>query len=513
MKKLFPPHLADYYKMSHSFQYCDGSEFIYSNFTPRADNHFNAFDHFDHKYVFFGLQGVIQWMLIDLWNDNFFNQPKDQVVKRYKRRMDRSLGEGKVSADNIAALHELGYLPLKIKALPEGSRVNIRVPPFTFTNTDPRFFWVTNYLETQISSETWKMMTSASTAFEYRRLLERYADDTGVDKSFVDFQGHDFSMRGMSGVWDATQSGAAHLLSFKGTDTISAIDYLEDYYFPDEDDPIGFSVPASEHSVSSSNILKIRLDLQKTGHYTNEELLEAAETEFLKSFITKKYPTGICSYVADTYSFFDVITTISEKLKYVILNRDGKLVFRPDSGNPIDIICGDINATPGSSEFKGAVECLWDIFGGTINEKGYKTLDSHVGLIYGDSISLNTAKVILRILKERGFSSANIVFGIGSFTYNYVTRDTLGTAIKATHAVVNGESIELYKDPKTDSGLKKSAKGLLRVEFENGHYVLYDQQTPEQEQQGLLETVFENGKLIKFQTLSEIRGKLLSQVY
>lgn len=315
--------------------------------------------------------------------------------------------------------------------------------------------------------------------------------------------------------------------------------------------------------------------------------LLAAETAFLKHFITKVYPDGFCSYVSDTFSFFDVITTIASKLKHEILSRDGKLVFRPDSGNPIDIICGievmdftkvtdfeeakdwalesiidrvreeTANGCCGPSyvedyfkfenkvyrikvciewnrydrqfyyidgysvrscdeatltvEQKGAVECLWDIFGGTITNKGYQTLDSHIGLIYGDSISLKTASEILKRLAAKGFSSANIVFGIGSFTYNYVTRDTLGTAIKATHAVVNGEPIDLYKDPKTDSGMKKSAKGLLRVEYENGHYVLYDQQTEEQEKQGLLETVFENGKLVKKQTLAEIRDRLLTK--
>jgi nicotinamide phosphoribosyltransferase len=482
--KIFAPHATDFYKTGHIFQYPPKTEFVYSNFTCRSDKWANVLPDFDHKVVLFNLQAVCQWLLVDLWNDTFFKRPKAEVVEKYKRRMDGSLGAGAVPVEHIAALHDLGYLPVLIKALPEGSRVNIRVPLFTIQNTLPEFYWITNYLETQISAEMWKAVTSATIAFEYRRLFERYAEETGVDPSFVDFQGHDFSMRGMSGIADATSNGAAHLLSFKGTDTITAIDYLHDYYFAGWEF-VGGSVPATEHSVMCMGG-------------------ELNELETFRRLITEVYPSGIVSIVSDSWDFWKVIGHYSFLLRDEIMKRDGKVVFRPDSGDPVKIIVGD-PSHDFLAERKGAVETLWDIFGGTVTDKGYKTLDSHVGLIYGDSISLDIAQRSLEGLKQKGFSSANEVFGIGSFTYQHVTRDTFGSAIKATFGVVDGEDRELSKDPKTDSGVKKSAKGLIRDEFEGGDFVMYDQQTREQEKQGLLEPVFLDSKLVRHQPLHQIR--------
>lgn len=484
---IFAPHATDFYKTGHIRQYPKGTEYVYSNFTCRSDKWANTLPDFDHKVVFFGLQGVCQWLLIEAWNQSFFSQPKDEVLARYKRRMDTSLGPDAVDMSHLGELHDLGYLPILIKALPEGSRVNIRVPLFTVVNTNPRFYWLTNYLETQLSAELWKPITSATTAFEYRRLLLQYAKKTGADPAFVDFQGHDFSMRGMSGISDATANGAAHLLSFKGTDTISAIDYLEEYY------PfsgfIGGSVPATEHSVMCMGG-------------------EDDEIETFRRLIKDVYPDGIVSIVSDTWDFWKVLTEFTVTLKDEILSREGKVVFRPDSGDPVKIIVGDPEAPEGSPAYKGAVQCLWDVFGGTSTWKGYKTLNSHVGLIYGDSISLERAQQILSGLEAKGFSSDNIVFGIGSYTYNFVTRDTFGTAIKATHGIVNGVNRELAKDPKTDSGVKKSAKGYLRIEKVGNDFVLSDSQTELAEKAGLLEPVFLDGKLIRKQSLQNIRTLL-----
>ena len=195
-------------------------------------------------------------------------------------------------------------------------------------------------------------------------------------------------------------------------------------------------------------------------------------------------------------------------LKADILARDGKVVIRPDSGDPVKIIVGDKDAVPGSPEYKGAIECMWETFGGTITEKGYKLLDSHIGLIYGDSITLQRQQAILDGLKQKGFASFNVVLGIGSYTYEYVTRDTYGFAMKATYGEVNGEPRNIFKDPKTDDGTKKSAKGLLSVDKENGELVLKDECTWEEEKQGLLQTVFENGKLVNEQSLAVIRKRL-----
>jgi nicotinamide phosphoribosyltransferase len=241
---------------------------------------------------------------------------------------------------------------------------------------------------------------------------------------------------------------------------------------------------------------------------------EDNEIETFKRLITELYPSGVVSIVSDTWDFWRVITEFTVELKDEILTRQpnalglAKLVFRPDSGDPVKIICGDPEAQVGSPAYKGAVECLWEIFGGTKTDRGYKVLNERVGLIYGDSITLERALKILQGLEAKGFASNNLVFGIGSYTYNYLTRDTFGFAVKATWGQVNGVPRELFKDPATDSGTKKSAKGLLRVEKSETGFVLFDQQSPKQEQQGELDTVFENGQLIQECTLNEIRERL-----
>ena len=407
--------------------------------------------------------------------------------------MDSSLGEGAIDMKHIEDLWEIGYLPIKIKALPEGSRVNLRVPMFTIVNTIPEFFWLTNYLETVISAEVWKSCTTATIAYEYKKLLTKYANETGGDLSFVPLQAHDFSSRGMSGIYDAAQSGVGHLTSFIGTDSVSAIDYAENYY--GATGLIGVSVPATEHSVMCMGG-------------------EDDEIGTFKRLITEIYPSGIVSIVSDTWDFWNVLTNFTVTLKQEILDRQvnslglANVVFRPDSGDPIKIICGDASAAPGSPEFKGAVQCLWDVFGGTETTEGFKQLNERVGLIYGDSITLPRCKAILEGLKAKGFASTNVVFGIGSFTYQYNTRDTFGFAMKATWGQVNGTPRDIFKNPKTDSGLKKSAKGLLRVEATADGFELFDQQTPEQEEQGELQTVFQDGNFVKVTTLESVRNLL-----
>lgn len=491
--KLNPLNAIDFYKADHRRQYPEGTEYVYANFTPRSSRLARMLPDFDDKVVFFGLQGFIKHFLIDTWNEGFFQQPKDKVVAAYKRRMDSSLGEGAVPVDHIEALYDLGYLPLRIKALPEGSRVNMRVPVLTVVNTDPRFFWLTNYIETVLSAELWKSCTTATIAYEYKRLLTQYALKTGAPLDFVPVQGHDFSSRGMSGIYDAAQSGVGHLTSFIGTDSVASIDYAEEYY--NATGVIGVSVPATEHSVMCMGT-------------------ENSELETFKRLICELYPSGVVSIVSDTWDFWRVITEFTVALKPEILARQpnvlglAKLVFRPDSGDPVKIICGDPDAEVGSPAYKGAVECLWEVFGGTTTDQGYRVLNERVGLIYGDSITLDRAQRILEGLEAKGFASNNLVFGIGSFTYNYLTRDTFGFAVKATWGQVNGVGRELFKDPITDSGVKKSAKGLLRIEENETDFILFDEQTAEQEQGGALKTVFENGKLQYECTLDQIRERL-----
>ena len=485
-----PLTAIDFYKADHRNQYPKGTTEVYSNLTPRSRRLANVLDDFDDQVVVFGLQYFIKHFLQQSWYQYFFNQPKDKVVKAYQRRMDNALGKGAITVEHIEALHDLGYLPLKIKSIAEGERVSIGVPILTVVNTHPDFFWLTNYIETVMSCYLWKPMTAATTAFEYKRLLTKMALKTGSDLDFIPFQAHDFSFRGLSSLQDSGATGAAHLTSFWGTDTITAIDFCEDYYLADsETQPVGFSVPATEHSVMCMGT-------------------QLGELDTFKRLITETYPSGIVSIVSDTWDLWKVVTDYVSRLKDEIIKRDGKLVIRPDSGNPTDIICGNKNAPKGSAEYKGVVECLWDTFGGSITTTGHKLLDPHIGVIYGDSVSLKIATDILTRLVEKGYASGNIVFGVGSFTYQYVTRDSYGFAMKATSGVVNGQRRDIFKDPKTDNGTKKSAKGLLRVERENGRLILHDQQTEEQEQQGELKVVYEDGKLIEDTSLTEIRARL-----
>lgn len=575
---IFPLHATDSYKLGHRMMYQPGTSFIYSNFTPRNDRLFKGSFLYDHKMVVFGISGFIQEFLIEQFNREFFALPKSKAVGRYKRRMDTFLGVGAIPVDGVAALHDLGYLPLEIRALPEGSRVKMGVPVLTICNTHKDFAWLVNYLETVLSASIWKPMVNASIAFEYRRVLDHYAELTGSPAEGVMWQGHDFSARGMSGPEDAARCGAAHLTRFAGSDTVSAIDYLEDYYGADADkELIAASVPATEHSVSSTNILFLQRELGLTQ-------LEA-EKEFMRRYITEIVPTGIASYVADTYDYWAVITDVIPSLKEVILAREGKLVVRPDSGDPVEIIVGEAadkydsleeaiegvneghyeeaaEACEGSycmgndsystivqvedkyyelttkfeynrhdkqyyyidnygdagetkaveieptAEQKGTIQCLWETFGGTITDKGYKLLDSHIGLIYGDSITLERQEAILRGLEAKGFASGNVVFGLGSFTYNYSTRDTFGSAVKATATSVNDEFFEIFKDPKTGAS-KKSAKGLLSVKKdEDGEFYLVDQVPAEALYDTELRLVFFNGDTPNMPTLAEIRQRL-----
>ena len=287
-------------------------------------------------------------------------------------------------------------------------------------------------------------------------------------------------------------SGAGHLLSFAGTDTIPAIDFLETFYNADcEQELIGGSVAATEHSVMCMGT-------------------QDAEIQTFIHLIEDIYPKGIVSIVSDTWDFWQVITEFLPQLKAKILAREGKVVIRPDSGDPVKIIVGDADAPVGTPEYKGAIECMWDIFGGTMTPQGYKLLDPRIGLIYGDSITTARQKAILEGLRQKGFASSNVVLGIGSYTYEYVTRDTFGFAMKATYGEVNGEGRAIFKDPKTDNGTKKSAKGLMKViKNEANQYELQDDVTWQQAAEGELKTVFRDGTLMVDWTLGEVRGNLL----
>jgi len=250
--------------------------------------------------------------------------------------------------------------------------------------------------------------------------------------------------------------------------------------------------------------------------YTEEQIMSEAETRVFKRLITETYPSGVVSVVSDTFDFWHAITVIAPKLKEEILARTpdqlglAKTVFRPDSGDPVLIVCGNPEAVPGTPEYKGAIQCLDEVFGSTTNEKGFKTLNPRVGLIYGDSITPQRAEQILFRLAEKGYASDNIVFGIGSYTFQYATRDSLGFAMKATYVEIDGVGQAIFKDPKTDNGTKKSARGLLAVHKAplSGDYMLVDGVTAEGETKGELKTVFLNGGFAVPDSFEELRARL-----
>ncbi|WP_313814633.1 nicotinate phosphoribosyltransferase [Glutamicibacter sp.] len=485
--------LTDCYKLGHKDIYPAGTTRVLSNYTNRASRVEGI-----EKVVHFGLQAFLQSYCVEAFAP-FFAADEDEAVAEYDQQLVAVLGpDHGIDTGHIRALHRLGYLPLIFCALPEGTRVPLRVPSFTVENTLPEFFWLTNYIETVLSSEIWQASTSATTADTYRGILDAAAERTGGDLSAVNWQLHDFSFRGMPGAHAAAASGAGHLLSFTGSDSLATMDWVNRYYpsaaGTDNQLVIG-SIPATEHSVMSAGISAVdELDTYRR--------------------IINQYPAGNISVVSDTMDFWKVLTQILPTLKEQIMSREGKLVIRPDSGDPVDIICGiaDLENEEGEEldpAHLGAVRLLWQVFGGRINEAGFKELDPHIGLIYGDSITMDRARQITGKLEAMGFAASNVVLGVGSFTYQFVTRDTFSSAVKATWAEINGEGHNLLKDPVTDSGMKKSATGRLSVvENEYGELALIEKATAEQEAASLLRPVWKDGKFLRTQSFNDVRRVL-----
>ena len=381
-------------------------------------------------------------------------------------------------------------MPLQFSSLPEGTRVPLRVPQFIVENTHPDFAWVTNSYETLCSSTVWMPCTSATMAHRFRNLLSQFGVLTGTPEEFIRYQGHDFSFRGLPGIEAAMMSGFGHALSFLGSDTTPVFDFVDQYY-PDDDVDYDIikTVFATEHSVMCAGGKEQEIDTI--------------------SRINSLYETGIVSQVMDTWDLWKVLTEILPKLKDQIMSRNGKLVIRPDSGDPANILCGDPEAKNGTPRSKGVIQLLWEEFGGEVNVHGYKVLDSHIGAIYGDAITFERAREIMARLAAKGFSSGNVVLGIGSYTYQMVTRDTHQFAMKATHCVIDGVGQDIFKQPVTDDGTKWSATGRLAVaEYDDGELYVIEKATPEQEEASLLTPRWKDGSFLEKTSLSQIRERL-----
>ena len=568
VKKLNPMLMTDFYKTIHHLAYIPKLDYLVSYWTPRM----TRIDGVD-KVVSFGQQAMVKEYLINLFNDNFFNRDWEEVKAEYEELISNTMTVQASDTSEMKKLHDLGYLPIRIKSVAEGERVNIKTPMFEVTNTVKGFGWLVNYLETYMSVNIWFPMTTATIAYEYRKIVNKYFEKT-VENGIPATACGDFSMRGMTSPESAMKASAGHLTSFTGTATIPSIVWLEQYYNCDSrKEVVGKGVPSTEHSVMSS--------------YGRE-----GEFECYRHLIEDVFKTGPLSMVSDTYDYWNVITNYLPRLKESILNRDGKIIIRGDSGDPVDIICGELKASDymvvdGLTEegikdyfkkyaeehydfggthtswykvriadklyevtcehvwvddeeenggmyipaveyvdvkeieitpaMKGTVELLWDIFGGTVNSKGYKVLNPHIGAIYGDSITLDRAKAIYARLEEKGFAVNNCTLGIGSYTYQYNTRDTFGFALKATNSVIDGVEKHIYKDPITDkvkgNNFKKSQRGMCYV-YRDGDDILYtDEHTIEELKEekyadNLLQTIFEDGKVVNEVSLAEIRGRL-----
>lgn len=511
--KFHPETALDCYKIDHRRQYAPGVGLVFSNLTPRKTYRKIK----PQGITWFGLQYFIKEYLINKWNTEFFQKPKEEVLKRFSRRINNYLGPNEVGIEHIAALHDLGYLPLTILSLPEGSQVPYKVPVFVFWNTKSEFYWLTNYLETIASVTIWPLTTTATTAKQFKDILIKFANETAENTDMVKFSGHNFSYRGCFGHEAACLADAGWLTSFVGSDTVPGVDFMEEYYNADSDkELVGCSVSATEHSVMAS--------------YGKEDELEA-----FRRIIEDLYPKGIVSIVSDTFDYWKVITEFTITLKDKILKREGKTVFRPDSGDNVKIITGynsdeiivyqgktyELDPDPKTgdlkgrelteTEIRGTIQCLWDIFGGTVNSKGFKELNPRIGAILGDGVTIEVMNSICERLKQKGFASTNLVYGVGSYSIQYgVSRDSDGFAVKSTYCEVNGIPREIFKDPKTDtSKMKKSAKGLTAVfKDENDEFYLKDGASWEEVLNCEFVKVFENGKLLKDYTLAEVRENL-----
>ncbi len=506
---------SDGYKVGHKRMLAAGTDFLYGTEIPRSLKHGPKGV---SKIVSAGQQLTMRW-LHDEFKEHFFALTEDEAMK-FGTDMALYLMQP-YNAEHFRALYQLGYLPMKVKALPEGIETNPNIPHMTFINTVKGFAWLTLYLETIISALSWKTSTSATIALQYRRNALEWVKKTDPANAWlVDYMCHDFSARGLD-PFSMLASGLGHAMSHKGSDTLIVIPGARYFYGELEDQVCINSVNASEHSVSTTKIFT------------------CGEKQMIIDWL-KEFPVGILSIVADTFDLWKLICEYLKdpEVKALIMAREGKLVIRPDSGDPCDIICGH-NSNPrldkkvkvftqlnnlqlehtskrrfgdreiNENEFKGVIELLWEIFGGTTNEQGFKVLDSHIGAIYGDSITLDRQVQIYSRLADKGFASTNIVLGVGSYTYQYNTRDTLGIAIKGTWFENNSTGIDIYKEPVTDDGTKKSLKGKVAVfKDEVGEYFVMQQCNEQLEESGELQVIYENGNFSNLTTLTEIRKRL-----
>ena len=489
-----PMLLIDFYKAVHAEMLPKGITKSVSYFTPRMSR-VKMWD----EVVMFGLQSFCKEYLIDYFNDNFFKRDFLEVITQYERIMDAALGKGAYGIEKIKQLWRVGYLPIEIRALPEGTLVPMHVPMFCITNTHPDFAWLPQALESLISAEMWHPMLAATVGYTYRQIVNDYYGLTCDDNIPRARALGAFDFRGEECLQSAVKAGAGWCLSFLNTATVPTIPYLEQYYNCDcTKEPVAFGSPSTEHAVMCSNYA-----------------VDGDEETLIRRLLTEIYPTRSFSCVCDSYDYWNVVNNILPKLKKEILEHEGCFLVRGDSGDCVEVVTQTV--------FK-----LWDIFGGTINSKGYKVLDPHVKAIYGDSITIQRCREIYSILERNGFACSNVALGVGSFSFQCVeedgilkpfTRDTFSSCIKATYCEINGKPYPIFKDPK-DGGFKKSQKGCCvvtagyavmgwdGVPFELEYADEYTWEEACNNPYNLLRPVFKDSEMLVDESIQTIRNRL-----
>jgi nicotinamide phosphoribosyltransferase len=548
--KINPLYEADGYKVGHPLMIAENASREYWTWIPRSLKYMpNGID----KIMSAGQQ--ITWRYIhSAFQENFFDQPIE-VAQKFVKDMSEYLMQP-YDFDGYEKLHKLGFLPVRIKSLPEGTLTLPNVPHMTGINTMDGYAWLGLFLETLVSKLSWQCPTAATIGREFKKNAVESVKKTDPENLWLaDFMCHDFHSRG-GNPFTSIAVSLGHSFTNSGSDTLNVIPASRYYYDFDEDGMPIFSVNASEHSVTCTGIFYYEDKLKKgklnneiewyysfdvpcDGSVENPDYLAIAECLNLRDWLIK-FPDGLLSLVSDTFDLWKLIKFILPRLKDLIMSRNGKLVIRPDSGDPVDITCGSYSVEndgilvptgngynsesgykssdyPNRPEVKGVIELLHDIFGGEITSTGYKRLDSHIGAIYGDSINLERQLAIYDRLEKKGFASTNIVVGVGSYTYVMLTRDSAGYAAKGAWFEILEDGVrtgyDIYKDPATDDGTKKSLKGFCQVNQIVGAHgkseiFVKTQCTEEEENDGMLHVIYEDGKFFNQTTLTEIRERL-----
>lgn len=577
-----PLLMIDFYKAVHSEQYPANMTMCYSPYTPRMTR-LKDTDHI----VYFGGQMFAKHYLINAFNEHFFNRSEEDVVAEYNRVLTYTLGPGTYNPEKVRKLHQLGYLPIAMYTVPEGTRTKIGVPQSVFVNTHPDFAWLTNTLETAYSCFMWHIQVSAEVGYRYRKIVQKYKDMTCSEDVRVARLLGDFSMRGQHSPESAMKSSMGWLLSFLNTATVPAIMGMEEFYNCDiTKEEVGFGAISTEHSVMCSNFS-----------------VDGDEITHIKRLLTEIYPTSSFSMVSDSYDFWNLVTNILPQCKKEVEEHKGYLAIRGDSGDPVEIMAGvdicwltpyneneakslfinkkytsqwlyeycrdenieeetvlyfhfenkfykvevhpDYECERGAwtdskyyyvgdysfrweeieptAQIMGLVWALDQIFGHTVNEKGYKVLPPYIKALYGDSITPQRCEEIYSRLEKQGYAINNVSLGVGSFSfmcletyddegvhYSPYTRDTFGIAIKATYGEINDNPIMIFKNPK-ELSWKKSQKGCVIVAADGESYTdehSYCEAHCFSSHDNLLKLIFMDGKMVQEDSLAEIRNRL-----